>query len=263
MNKISKILIPFNFKESALNALNYAVAFIANTQGTQLKLLYVILRDESLSEGEIRSKLSEIVDEFNNKHAHLNFTYQIKKGEIIAQTLQAKEEFKADLILMGTKGTKAESKTGKTNTSSLIHQAECPVIAVPMSFDDFKIKNITLAIDKSEIEKPDLLTILLVIARKFDAKINVLTIYDEDDADFFHERENESTLAYYFEKYYDTSSEIRSSNIADSIIEYDKKKAIDMLAIIPRNNVKTQLPSEGKLTQYLTLRSDIPILTIG
>jgi hypothetical protein len=164
---------------------------------------------------------------------------------------------------MGTKGTKGESRTETTNTSNLIRQAECPVIAVPMSFEAFKLKNITLAIDKSEIEKPDLLTTLLVIARKFDAKINVLTIYDEDDADFLHERENESTLAYYFEKYYDSSSEIRSSNIADSIIEYDKKKAIDMLAIIPRNNVKTQLPSEGKLTRYLTQRSDIPILTIG
>ena len=262
MNKISKILIPFNFKESALNALNYAIAFSKNVQEKQIKLLYIILNDESQSESEIESKLAEIVDKFNNKYAKAYITYQIKKGDIVAQTLEAKEEFEADLILMGTKGSEDGADTRNTNTANLIHQAECPVIAVPKSFDRFKLEHITLAIDKSEIDKPELLTVLLVIARRFDAKIHVLTVYDEDDKDFLKDRANESTLTYYFEKYYDTSSEIRSSNIADSIIEYDKRRSIDMLAIIPRNHSKGQLPSEGKLTQYLTMNSEIPILTI-
>ena len=262
MNKISKILIPFNFKESALNALNYAIAFSENAHETQIKLLYIILGNESLSESEIDSKLSEIVDKFNNRNKQLSITYQIKKGDLVEQTLQSKEEFQADLILMGTKGRKEGSEIRSTNTSNLIHRAECPVIVVPKTFNKFKLEHITLAIDKSEIEKPDILIILLVIARRFDAKIHVLTIYDEHDEDFLQERNNESILDYYFEKYYDMSSATRSSNIADSIIKYDKSQSIDMLAIIPRNHAKAQLPSEGKLTQYLTMSSDIPILTI-
>ena len=262
MNEISKILIPFNLKESALNALNYAIEFSRNTKERQIKLLYVVGDDESQTESEIGLQLSKTVDQFNSKTAYPFLTYQIEKGDIVTQTLKAKNEFKADLILMGTKGDSEGSKVKSTNTSSLIHQAECPVIAIPKSFNTFKLKNITLAIDKTEIENPELLTVLLAIARKFDAKIHVLTIYDEDDKDFFKERENESALTYYFEKFYDKSSAIRSSNIAKSIIEYDKRKSIDMLVVIPRNHAKEQLPSEGKLTQYLSVRSEIPILTI-
>ena len=262
MNKISKILIPFNFKESALNALNYAVSFSKKAQETHIQLLYIMLGDESMSESEIESKFSETLEKLNYQSARPTITFQIKKGAINAQILDAREEFQADLIVMGTKGSKEDAEVENTNTSSFINSAKCPVIVVPMTFKDFKLDHITLAIDKSEIAKPNLLKVLLVIARRFDAKIHVLTVYDENDKDYLKEQDNESILDYYFERYYDTSSATRSSKIADSIIEYDKKRSIDMLAIIPRNQAIGEQPSEGKLTQYLTKHSDIPILII-
>lgn len=260
MNKISRILIPYNFKESATNALEYAMAFSENAPETQIQLQYTLSDEPQEKIEEIEKKLADLADIYSSRFSHVDVSSLLRKGEIVSSILNSKAEFNADVIVMGTKGSTNDSESRNTNTSKLIHQAECPVIVVPKSFKKFNLEHITLAIDKSEIEKPDLLQVLLVIARRFDAKIHVLTVYDEHDEDFLKDRDNESILEYYFERYYSTSSATRSSNIAESIIDYDKKQSIDMLAIIPRNHAKAA--SEGKLTQYLTKRTDIPILTI-
>jgi hypothetical protein len=40
------------------------------------------------------------------------------------------------------------------------------------------------------------------------------------------------------------------------------EKEIDMIAILPRNHSKKGQPSEGKLTEVLTLKSSTPVLAI-
>lgn len=262
MNKIANILIPFNFKENAVNAVDYALSFSEDSQETSITLLYVIQENQTMTKDEIEGKLSQIVKEYKAQHANIKLSYQITSGDLVSETLAFRSKIKADLILMGTKGSASNPELHDSNTSRLIHQAQCPVIVVPASCKEFKLDHIALAIDKKDIESPDLLSVLLVIARRFDAKIHVLTVYNENDEDFLKERENESVLEYYFERYYATSSATRSSNIADSILEYQKKQAINMLAIIPQNHSKSRPPSEGKLTQYLALNTDIPLLII-
>jgi nucleotide-binding universal stress UspA family protein len=262
MNKIAKILIPFNFKESAVNALDYALSFSEDSQDNSITLLYVMQEKHPMTEDEIERRLAQFVKEYQSKYSQIAISYQIAFGDLVSETLAFKDKLKADLILMGTKGSAGNAQLEDSNTSRLIRQAQCPVIVVPKSCKEFKLDHIALAIDKGDIESPDLLSILLVVARRFDAKIHVLTVYNEDDEDFLKERDNESVLEYYFERYYATSSATRSSNIADSILDYQKKQAIDMLAIIPQNHSKSRPPSEGKLTQYLALNADIPILII-
>ena len=163
---------------------------------------------------------------------------------------------------MGTKGSSGNSEIESTNSSQLIHEAECPVIVVPVGYEHYRFDTITLAIDKSDIENPDLLKVLLIIARRYNAKIHVLTVYDKNDEDFLKDRKNENVLEYYFERYYATSSAKKSSRIAETIMDYNTKESIDMLAVIPRNHSKLQNQSEGRLTQYLTMNTEIPILII-
>jgi len=263
MNNISKILIPFNFQESAVNALNYALAFSKKSVNTDIVLLYVMIDNTDENKEDVESRLSDISENSSSKYSSVNVSFLIETGDLVEKVIQTLKSSASDLIIVGTKGKNERSKHENSNTSKLIQQTNCPVLVIPKAFNEYKLENITLAIDKTKLEQADILTILLVIARRFDAKIHVLTVYDENDDDSLKDRENESTLEYYFERYYETSSITRSTNIAQSIIDYDTKRSIDMLAIIPHHHSGTDVKSEGKLAQYFAINTDIPILIIA
>ena len=262
MNKISKILIPFNFSKNARNALDFAVDFSKKASETKITLLFIATEENGANLAEIEAQLLELINSYNAKYSTIELSYIVTTGALVGEILKKNQEIQSDLIIMGTKGSLGNEELNSTNSSKLIHEAECPVIVVPEGYEHYRFDTITLALDKSDIENPDLLKILLIIARRYNAKIHVLTVYDENDEDFLKDRKNENVLEYYFERYYATSSAKKSSKIADTIMGYNTKNSIDMLAIIPRNHSKLQNQSEGRLAQYLTLNSNIPILII-
>ncbi len=263
MNKISKILIPFGFSESSGRAVEYAVAFAKKGPPTEIILLYVADQELSSEERqELENRFSKIRDQYYSRSDEVDLTHQIETGKFVENILQSKVTHQAELIIMGTHGADEDSEELDTNASRLVHQADCPILVIPESFEGFKIENITLAIDKNKIEDPDTLGTLLVIARRFNAKINALTIYEEGDEDYLGERKNESTLRYYFDRYYARNSSIVSPDIAQSIMDYGKRRAIDLLAIIPRNHNKGDQRSQGRLTRFLTKYTEIPVLII-
>lgn len=263
MNQISRILIPFNFSPSAEKALEYAISFGQNSGRSEIHLLYIANEEISKEEEkEVYDKFTEIVDRVHSMLSNHDIFYKLEKGDFVTKVLEVRQLTQAEIIIMGTKGAGANGAGKNTNTAQLIQKADCPVLVIPRSLEGFRIKNITLALDKYEIENPDCLVTLLEIARRYDATIHVLTIYGKDDEDYLKERKNEDILKYYFEKYYARSTSVRSDSIAKSIIEYDKRQAIDILAVIPRKHSKKGKPSEGRLTTYLAKSTDIPLLSM-
>ena len=215
--------------------------------------------------GFSRNEFEKIKKGVLSKSANVDIIHQIVMGDMVEEILTAKEEIKAQLIIMGTSGKSGGPKIdeeGNTNTQELVRNADCPVLVVPKSIDTFEINIITLALDKSTIEDPEVLSTLLVIARRHEAEIHVLTIFEEGDQSYLREHENENILKYYFENFYTHSSSIVSNSIAQSIVDYDHKNSIDLLAILPHNHAKNRPPSKGRLTQFLTKRTDIPLLII-
>ena len=69
-------------------------------------------------------------------------------------------------------------------------------------------------------------------------------------------------LEYYFETLDYQYAFPQSTDIEKGIFDYVKKNNIDMLAILPRNHAKKIKPSEGRLTELLTLHTELPLLTI-
>ena len=259
MNSIIRILIPFDFGPVAKSALNYAVKFCADNKRTDIMLCYVAnSSNHDNKQKEMDAFLSSV-----SVPGYVAIEGKVVEGDFVESLLQEQLEFKADMMIMGTKGAIESSEKAISNTSIITLEAHCPVLVIPVSYDDFKISKITLAIPNSKIDDPSVLSTLLVIARQYDAKIHVLTVYDEGDEDYALETENEAVLKYYFEKYYSHISSTKSNNIGDSIIAYDKEHGVDMWAIIPQNHSKKSAPTEGRLTKFLTLKSDIPLLSMN
>lgn len=182
----------------------------------------------------------------------------VKEGELISEIVQSREETNSNLIIMGTKG--AAGGGDDTNTSRLVMEVDCPVLVIPEKNTRYNIRNIALALGKNEIDDSFSLSILHGIARKFGAKIHILTIAnDENDVEM---DKNEDILDYYFETLDYQYAFPKNADIEKGIFDYVKLNNIDLVAMLPRNHARKSKPSEGRLTELLTLHTELPLLTV-
>lgn len=262
MSNIKKILIPFDFTEPAIGALEYALKFVGYQRSIAIEAIYA----SAAATSEVQTKKAQesfnaIVASFNLKTVVLP-ELNMARGGLTETILSERNKEKADLIIMGTLGdTSAEEPI--TNTSKLVLEADCPVISVPYGHGLEPPKEIALVLGKETIEYPSVLGMLLDISRMFNAKVHVLTIYKDSiyDEEVVVE-DNEGTLAYYLEHFYAEHTFEKNQDIEQGILEYIAEKNIDLLAIIPRNHADKTKPSEGRLTKLLTLHSKVPVLSL-
>ncbi|MBQ4820956.1 universal stress protein [Aquimarina sp. MMG016] len=261
MKDITKILVPFDLTTTTDSALHYAANFVNLDESIEILLIHTSdASDEASYEKKVKDKVEYIKKEYPYFKGSIRWV--ITTGDIVQNILETQKEYLADLIIMGTKG--AESDQAVTNTSKLVLEADCPVIAIPEGTKEFELKKIALVLGKNEIEDATVLEILLNIARRFHAEVHVLTICNEDGTYGYSaiDEKNETTLEYYLENFYSHHTFQENTDIEKGIFDYINDKEIDLLAILPRNHSKKTKPSEGRLTQLLTLHTSVPLLTI-
>jgi nucleotide-binding universal stress UspA family protein len=262
MNKISSVLVPYDFSPASENALQYALHFIRRESETEIILLHVTPeRSSAAAQRTLADRFQQVVDRYQ-PDTQAAITVRYPTGALDRQIVAAQLATQSDVIIMGTAGATDTDEHAISNSARLVLEADCPVIVVPVGTDHFEVKKIALAVGKDEVDDPDVLDVLLVIARNFDAKIHVLTIYDEGDPAVYADTPNEKVLRYRLERYYDRDAFVISSNIMDALFEYVTTHDIDMLAIIPRNHTIHAEPSSGRLTKLIALQTQVPLLTI-
>ncbi|MEM9646921.1 MAG: universal stress protein [Bacteroidota bacterium] len=259
---IKNILVPFDFTEASLNALEYAVNFVGPSRDIQVQTLYVAAMPTSESEEKtLKTDFDKVLGSFKWKTKHKP-SFITVTGEVISSILEKQEEFGSDLILMGTMGDKVTDEA-ITNTSRLVLEANCPVISVPYGCPIKEPKDIALVMGGEEIDDKKVLKTLLDVARTFNSRVHVLTIYKESVyAEDSVVDSTENLLEYYLEHFYVEHAFSKNQDVEEGILEYITKKKIDLLAILPRNHTRLSSPSEGRLTKLLTLHSEIPLLTL-
>lgn len=259
MEKIKTILVPFDFSKPAKNALDYAVNFVGSSKDMHIKLVYVD-KDEDASFLEADFKK---IRQTYGKNLKSPMTWVLGRDTLTNAILKAREMYKADLIIMGTAGATEVTETG-SHTSELVLEADCPVLVIPHTEGEFRIAHIALVLGRDEIDDAQVLATLLNVARRFNARVHVLTIENEPGSYGYSEidEKNERLLEYYLESFYADHTFIENPDVVEGITEFAAEKEIDMIAILPRNHAKKGDPSKGRLTQILTLKSKTPILAI-
>ncbi|WP_420321506.1 universal stress protein [Flagellimonas sp.] len=262
MSSIDKILVPFDFSEASINALEYVFNFVGPNREVDIYALYVSAMPMSQSEMDaLKGDFGKMVDSFKKKTKKPPI-FISNTGKVIESILSAREEYYADLIMMGTMGDQVTDEA-ITNTSRLVLEANCPVISIPFGCNIKQPKDIALVMGKEEVDDKIVLKTLLDIARTFNSKVHVLTIYKESVyAEESVVESTESLLEYYLEHFYEEHTFTKNQDVEQGILDYINKKNIDLLAILPRNHARMSTPSEGRLTKLLTLHSEIPVLTL-
>ncbi|MDC6367120.1 MULTISPECIES: universal stress protein [Flavobacteriaceae] len=262
MSNINKILVPFDFSEASVNALQYAINFVGPNRSIDILALYVATMPTVESEvNMLKMDFAKVIASFSNK-VKTDPTLITTTGNVNETILTVRKQQDIDLVIMGTMGDMVTDEA-ITNTSKLVLEANCPVISVPYGYEIKEPKDIALVIGKEEIEDKEVLSMLLQVARLFNSRVHVLTIYKESVyAEESIVDSTEHLLEYYLEHFYVEHSFSKNQDVEEGILEYVNEKKIDLLTIIPRNHAEKSTPSEGRLTQLLTLHSEVPILTL-
>lgn len=262
MSSIKKILIPFDFSEASVNALEYVINFVGPDRSIAILAMYVGAMPISTSEEEsLKEDFSNVVKSIDKK-LKLPPEFQTATGKMTSTILSAQSENNADLIMMGTMGDKITDEA-ITNTSRLVLDAKCPVISIPYGCHIKEPKDIALVMGGEKIDDKKVLETLLDVARTFNSRVHVLTIYKESIYDEESVAEStEDSLEYYLEHFYLEHTFNKNQDVEEGIFNYINEKQIDLLAILPRNHAQNSTPSEGRLTKLLTLHSEIPVLAL-
>lgn len=259
MDRISNILIPYDFSASARRALDYAIDFAGNRPEKHLKLCFI---EPGERKKDLEAEFAQISGRLT-KSFRARLSWVSLEPPTVAGLLAYSKKDKADLILMGTSGS--DDPNGTTHTSETVLASDCPVLVIPPGApEEFRIKKIALVLGRNEIEDPKVLGTLLDVARTFNARVQVLTIENKPGTYGYsrEEEHNERVLEYYLEDFYSHHIFIEHPDVVEGIFDYATEKEIDLLAILPRNHAHISTPSEGRLTRILTLRSHTPLLAI-
>ena len=180
------IIVGIDFLNESLAALKMAVIIGAKAK-SNIVLIFVNKPDKAKPifkvsvdniQREVENRFKELIKKYSSKIPPEKFTYRFKEGEKIFQVINEEaENWRADLIIIGTKG-----KGGlKLFTHSLAFQTiESSVIPVISVRDGAHIspsfKTILIPIDDT-LETRQKLPFAIRLAKIFDAEIHLLAIY--------------------------------------------------------------------------------------
>ena len=277
-NSVKNILVPLDFSETSLNALQTAIA-IAKQQNADILLLNVV--DTSfmfgftgvayISEKTIDSMvnvsarmLNPLVEMIKEKH-HLSCTSMIKVGLVPLSIAKYALENEASLIIMGTHGISGfrEFFIGST-AQKVIRISSCPVLTVPPNKKWLEFKTILFPIRPitGAAEKYDFLR---KIIGHTDTAIKVLvlaTTYSDPEKKLLHKfvKELKAKL---------TQDEIKISGnikagkyIPETVLRMSKSVDADMIAITVNNDPAFKQFFIGPFEQHIINHATVPVLSI-
>ena len=192
--KIQKILIPIDFSETSLLAIEHA-AFTAQLFKADLVLLHVVekywenfnivvpeLHIEAPTGivNAIEKRLEDIAQNILSKYG-VQSTCITSDGTIFSEIISVSKEQNVDLIIMGTHGVSglAEFFVG-SNTFKVVSQSELPVISIQAKAKKLCFQEIILPIDLS-VHSRQKVHHAIVIAKHCASKIHIVGLGDSTD----------------------------------------------------------------------------------
>ncbi|MEE3999612.1 universal stress protein [Tenacibaculum sp. FZY0031] len=145
---MENILIPYNFSEAAINALNYTKQLFKGVEVTIYLLdVYISQPSELLSDeenekwfnemdNEIEEELKYLMEVLRREDTSFNYEYIVASNSLTKAVTNTIKEKNIDVVIAGTKGAKSLAETFiGTNTMKMINVVnKCPILVVPMNY---------------------------------------------------------------------------------------------------------------------------------
>ena len=275
---IKKILVPFDFSQTAGNALSQAVQ-IAKLSKAKIKLLHVIqpvyitTANVPIDAGDVfyikliksaSAELKRITKKIKESN-DIDAEYEVKLGNTSSSIYTAAKKAKSDIIVMGTHGTSGVKEFfAGSNAYKVVNHAECPVLTVQKKPSKLGLKNIVLPI-RLELNSRQKVDYAIQIARLFDSTI-FITGYtdDKNKSKQFKVKQYVAQVEKYLVKegikYKSTS--IFADNFTKQILAHAKKNAADLIVVMKKHDFSLDQVVKGTYSKQFVNHSSIPILSV-
>jgi len=277
---INKILIPIDFSETGLVALEHGV-YMARIFKADLYLLYVIelmefpFNDDGASlliktdnedelEDAVTKKFEEITKKINEKN-NVRVTPLIEKGRLINRIAETVKNNKIDMIVMGTHGVKGFSEYFiGSNAHKTVTICPCPVITIQTHAKQIGFNNIVMPIDNSfhSRQKVDM---VIELASYYGATIHILGLINADEETNekkFNIKIDAVETAVKNAKIKYVRKIVKGENIAVEAMKYSKEVNGDLIVIMTDHESNLTGMFLGGFAKQIVNHSPIPVMSI-
>lgn len=277
---VNKILVPIDFSEPSLDALDYAV-HIAEKLNSEIVLFHVVetyefnssYRDKKTAreiiEMGLHKKFDEVISQRTN-NGTLKVSHAYEVGKIYTKIAEYAEKIQCDLIVLGSHGSTADFKFKNfmlgSNSNRVVHIAPCPVLTVKNQNHDINFHKILLPIDITK-ESTQKVRYAKAIATVFGSEIHVLAAHSYIDT----YQDNVSKLRLALNDIADDISKDgikcftcleSNESVPSAIIEYSKKNDMDLVLVMTRQEKKWDEILLGSTAKKVIVSSDSPVLSL-
>jgi len=274
-----KILVPTDFSDNAMNAIQYALELF-KYERSDFFIMHAyqdeIYADTSLLSEETLEKVTQIISGKSQKQLE-NTLKKIKEispnprhkyNVISANNMLMDEADKIvndeniDIIVMGTRGETNDRKlTFGSHTLQVLKYVQCPVLAIPANYKYIQPKHILFPTDYMIPYKRRELKLLCEMVSPYRAVIDMiyisksdkLSLRQEDNKAFINEGLCKNSINF---------KTINEKNITNAIYKYLKEHKIDMLVMVNTRHSFLESILFQSTIDKMSLYIDIPFLAL-
>lgn len=276
---MKRIILPTDFSSNALNAIRYAMElfkdeectfYLMNTYTPAIYQSEYILHSpgqiglgdiyQSESEDQLAAMEKKLSDEYRNpKHTIMTHSaFNILVDEVLSMT----ENEGADLVIMGTQGASGAKEIFLgTHTVHVIKKSKCPVVAIPAGYEFKEPRSILFPTDFEVDYGENELASTLEIARRADARIQVLHIASGYGLTPIQEK-NKSKLKELFGDIPHTFYDVSNQAIIQGINNFQKEHEVDLLVMIQNKHTFLERLFIEPIIKKIGFHVTIPFMVI-
>jgi nucleotide-binding universal stress UspA family protein len=276
--QIKKILVPVDFSETGLLALEHAT-FMARLHKADLFLFHtlemsetmfniynpiVVVRDIKDVEEIILKELGEYASKIKKEHS-LKVKLICARGRVSTEIITAVKENDIDLVIMGTHGVSGFNELFiGSNAYKTVAMCPCPVITVQTHAKKVGFTSIVVPIDDSFSSRQKVYP-AIALAKKYAATIHILGLVDKSGStdlkkfqikmDSVEKAVKKSGLAY-------SCKIVKGDNLAVAALKYSKKTKADLIIVLTDHESNLKARFLGAFAKQIVNHSKIPVMSI-
>ncbi|PLX13986.1 MAG: universal stress protein UspA [Marinilabiliales bacterium] len=285
---VQRILVPIDFSDYSVNACRYAIG-LAEKLNAEIKLMHVyynpvvnsmpltdtyyyqVNMDEIIREIELRAKsnmeqfyadLKEKIEKDNIQGVKLD--YALVRGIASEEIISKSEEYKPDVIIIGTRGQgERENDLIGSVTAKIIEDTKVPVLVIPEDslYEGISTINIMYATNFDESDYQAMKKLIFLLA-PFDFRLYCIHIGKSDTNDWDKAKMN-SLKENLFNQYPDYEIEcsiLEEENFLKGIQDLIREKHIDIISLVThKRNLISKLLNPSVARKVL-FHTNIPFL---
>lgn len=263
------IIFPTDFSKNADKAMLFAVAM---AKALEARIIAVNAFDLPYSQNVMSTSLLDIMRETSEKGlkevAHkleptgVDFETRSMMGNPIRVVKDLAKYYDECMVVLGTKGASGiEEILIGSNTASILHSVNVPVLAIPVTASFKGVKRIVYASDFQSKRNERALNRLATLARALEAEVKILHVQVEEGEILEPQREKFERIlgdiphSFHIEK-------AAEKNVEQAILDFSKDKDACMIALMARKHGFIEGIFHSSITSKVAFHTPCPFLAL-